>query len=200
MLNKRFKKTKLFMILLATVMINNCSGPEIEVFKEPVLGTEKYKLTGYKFTNREKSVNAGFVVSCNPNSKNNTRLNGTIYITSKSQEYTFDNKTKLLLEINGVRHLLNIISRAQNTDEVGKEFFKAARRYVTVKSLSFDIDVTLLKSITTASNVRIIVAREVSATSHEDVDILTLYPDEFESNHYKTIEDFIQKCNSNIKI
>lgn len=200
MLTKRLKKIKLSACLLATVIINNCAGPEIEAYKEPVLGTEKYKLKGYKFANREKSVNAGFVVSCNPNAKNNTTFSGTIYIASDSQEYNLDNKIKLLLEVNGVRHLLNIITHSQNTGELGKEFFKSARRYVTVKSLSFDMDVKLLKNITTTSNVRIILARETSATSAEQVDILILHPNEFESNHYKTIEDFIQKCNPNVKI
>ncbi len=58
----------------------------------------------------------------------------------------------------------------------------------------------LLKHITPAANLKIILAREVGTTTIEQVDILTLHPDEFKSKHYKTIEDFTQKCNLNIKI
>jgi hypothetical protein len=195
------KKIKLMGALLATVIITNCGGPSIDTIKEPVLGTEKHRLSGYGFTNREKSVNAGFVVSCNPTSKNNTILNGSIYLGSISNVYSFDDKIKLFLEINGVRHLLNITNRSQDTSEVEKkQFFKALRTYVTVKSLSFEVDARLLKNITTTANLKIILAREVSATTTELVDILTLHPDEFDSKHYKTIEDFTQKCNLTGKI
>lgn len=187
--------------ILATMVITNCGGPAIETIKEPVLGTEKHKLNGYGFTNREKSVNAGFVVSCIPTSKNNMILNGSIYLGSLSNEYAFDEKVKLFMEINGVRHLLNITNRSQDTREVGqKQFFESLRTYVTVKSLSFEMDARLLKSITNNANLKIILAREVGSTTTELVDILTLYPDKFNSKHYQTIEEFTQKCNVTGKI
>lgn len=115
-------KSSLIAVLLSTIIISNCGGPNIESIKEPVLGTEKHKLSGYGFSNREKSVSAGLVLSCTPSSKNNTILNGTLYIGSLSNEYSFDEKVKLFLEINGIRHQLNVISRNQSTGELGKNF------------------------------------------------------------------------------
>lgn len=201
MFNTPSKKTKLLAGILATMVITNCGGPAIQTIKEPVLGTEKHKLNGYGFTNREKSVNAGFVVSCTPTSKNSTVLNGSIYLGSLSNEYAFDEKVKLFIEINGVRHLLNITNRAQNTHEVGeKQFFECLRTYATVKSLSFEMNVSLLKTITNSANLKIILAREIGSSTTEHVDILTLHPDEFNSKHYQTIEEFTQKCKVTEKI
>lgn len=199
MLSTTSKKIALLGILLATTVITNCGGPDIETVKEPVLGTEKYKLRGYGFANREKSVNAGLVISCNPVAKNNTVLNGTLYLGSIANEYTFDDKVKLFLEINGVRHPLQVVSISQSTGEIGKQFFKSLRTYATYKSLSFNINATLLNSIT-APTLKIILAREISTTNTELVDILTLYPDEFDAKHSKTIEEFTQKCKLNVKI
>ena len=175
-------------------------GLTIDTIKEPVLGTEKHSLGGYGFANREKSVHTGFVVSCNPNSKNNTILNGTIYLGSAANEYIFDDKVKLFLETTGVRHALNVSNISQSTSEVGKQFSKSLRSYVTEKSISFVMDAPLLKHIPPAANLKIILAREVGTTTIEQVDILTLHPDEFKSKHYKTIEDFTQKYKLNIKI
>ncbi len=116
--------------LPATVIISNCGGLTIDTIKEPVLDTEKHSLVGYGFANREKSVRTGFVVSCNPNSKNNTILNGTIYLGSAANEYIIDDKVKLFLETNGVRHALNVSNISQSTSKVGKQFSKSLRSYV----------------------------------------------------------------------
>ena len=182
-------------ILLSTVIISSCGGPSITSIKEPVLGTEKQRLSGYALQNREKTVNANFVISCSPSAKNNTPLNGTLYLGSLSNEYTVDDKVRLFIEINGTRHLLNVISRSQNTSEVGKRFFKSTRIYSTQKSLSFEIDAKLLLGITPTSNLKFVLSREFGTLTKEYADILTLFPDEFESKHYTTLDEFAQKCN-----
>jgi hypothetical protein len=193
-------KQKIGMIALLGLLATGCGGPSIETEKEPVLGAEKHKLTGYPFSNREKTVNAGFVLSCKPSSKNLNVLNGSVYFASLSNEYTFDDNVKLFLEIDGIRHSLNIINRSQSTGEVGKSFFKSTRVYVTTKALSFDLDASLLTKFTASSNIKIILAREIGNTTKENVDILTLYPDEFDAKHYQTIEKFIEKCTLKTKI
>ncbi len=128
------KQKKYFGFLLG-LLLSSCRGPDIETVKEPVLGAEKHKLTGYRFANREKTVNSELILSCSPSSKNKNVLNGTLNIGTLSNEYTFDEKVLLFLEVNGTRHTLNIISRSQSTGEVGKSFFKSTRVYVTSKSL-----------------------------------------------------------------
>lgn len=193
-------KQKIYLSLILGLLMSSCAGPDIETIKEPVLGTEKHKLTGYGFANREKTTSAGLVLSCNPTAKNKNVLNGTLYIGSRSNEYTFDDKVLLFLEINGTRHPLNIINRSQSTGEVGKNFFKSTRVYVTTKSLSFDFDGNLLKSINSSSSLKIVLAREIGNVSKETVDILVLHPDEFESKHFSTLDDFTQKCSLKTKI
>jgi hypothetical protein len=47
---------------------------------------------------------------CAPSSKNNDKLNGSLYLGSLINEYTFDDKVRLFIEINGTRHQLNLIS------------------------------------------------------------------------------------------
>jgi hypothetical protein len=193
------KQKKYFGFLLG-LLLSSCGGPDIETVKEPVLGTEKHKLTGYRFANREKTVNSELILSCSPTSKNKNVLNGTLYLGSLSNEYTFDDKVLLFLEVNGTRHTLNIISRSQSTGEVGKNFFKSTRVYVTSKSLSFDLDANLLNSINSSTSVKLVLAREIGTIAKETVDILVLHPDEFESKHYSTIDEFAQKCSLRTKI
>lgn len=193
-------KQKIYFSFLLGLLLASCRGPDIETVKEPVMGTEKHKLTGYRFANRERTVDAGLAVSCNPTAKNINVLNGTLYLGSRSNEYTFDDKVLLFLEINGTRHPLNIINRSQSTGEVGKNFFKSAQVYVTSKSLSFDLDSNLLKSINSSANIKLVLAREIGNAAKETIDILVLHPDKFESKHFSTIEDFTQKCNLKTKI
>ena len=193
-------KQNKYLGLLLGLLLSSCGGPDIETVKEPVLGAEKHKLTGYKFANREKTVNSELIISCSPSSKNNNVLNGTLNIGSRSNEYTFDEKVLLFLEVNGTRHPLNIISRSQSTGEVGKSFFKSTRVYVTSKSLSFDLDASLLKSINSSTKIKLVLAREIGTAEKEVVDILVLHPDEFESKHYSTIDEFAQKCSLRTKI
>ena len=193
-------KQNKYLGLLLGLLLSSCGGPDIETVKEPVLGAEKHKLTGYKFANREKTVNSELIISCSPSSKNKNVLNGTLNIGSRSNEYTFDEKVLLFLEVNGTRHPLNIISRSQSTGEVGKSFFKSTRVYVTSKSLSFDLDASLLKSINSSTKIKLVLAREIGTAEKEVVDILVLHPDEFESKHYSTIDEFAQKCSLRTKI
>jgi hypothetical protein len=82
---------------------------------------------------------------------------------------------------------------------VGKSFFKSTRVYATYKALSFEIDAKLLLDITAASNLKFVLSREVGTSTKEYVDILTLFPEEFESKHYSTIDVFSQKCNLRVK-
>lgn len=193
-------KQKIYFSFLLGLLLSSCRGPDIETVKEPVLGIEKHKLSGYRFANREKTVNSELILSCSPSSKNKNVLNGTLYLGSLSNEYTFDEKVLLFLETNGTRHPLNIISRSQSTSEVGKSFFKSNRVYVTSKSLSFDLDANLLKSINSSANIKLVLAREIGSIGKEVVDILVLHPDEFESKHFSTIDEFAQKCSLKTKI
>lgn len=72
--------------------------------------------------------------------------------------------------------------------------------YATTKSISFEINAKYLNDITSTSNLKLILTREIGISLKEEADILTLFPDEFESKHFKTIDDFKEKCNLRVKI
>lgn len=192
------KKRFLLTALLGAVVITSCSSPSITTIKEPVLGTEKHQLSGYYFEDRSASTSANIRFSCRPDSKKNADvISGTLTLGSRANEYTFDENIKLFLAIDNKRHELNIINRTQKTMEVNKSFLNIGKKYVTMKGIAFEGSPKLVQQIRSSSDLKLIVGRIIGNAQKEVVDILTLYPYEFTTDHDKKITEFLEKCSKN---